>query len=88
VQDNANTVAHQSALHDVIYLALLTDSTRFITLHTDGGGEKIPLEGVEEGYHQLSHHGRDEDKISQPVIIEEPRCNPGATCTDGQQRRS
>ncbi|MEO9594561.1 DUF1552 domain-containing protein [Rhodopirellula bahusiensis] len=71
VSDNSHTIAKQSAMHDVIYLAIQTDSTRFITMHTDGGGERVPLEGVDQGYHQLSHHGRDEDKITQLGIIEE-----------------
>ncbi|MGI9470849.1 MAG: DUF1552 domain-containing protein [Rubripirellula sp.] len=71
VSDNADTIAMQSAMHDVIFLALQTDSTRFITMHTSGGGERIPLEGVDQGYHQLSHHGRNEEKISQLGIIEE-----------------
>ncbi|MCC9644570.1 DUF1552 domain-containing protein [Rhodopirellula sp. JC740] len=71
VTDNSHTVAKQSAMHDVIYLAIQTDSTRFITMHTDGGGERVPLQGVDQGYHQLSHHGRDEDKITQLGIIED-----------------
>jgi hypothetical protein len=68
---NANDlIARQSVMHDVMYLALQTDSTRFITLHTNGGGEVVPIEGVEEGYHQLSHHGLDAEKIEQLARIE------------------
>lgn len=36
-----------------------------------GNGGRIPLEGVEQGYHQLRHHGRDEKKIAQLAIVEE-----------------
>ncbi|SMP42168.1 Protein of unknown function [Neorhodopirellula lusitana] len=71
VRDNSDTIAKQTAMHDVIFLALQTDSTRFITMHTSGNGGRVPLEGVEQGYHQLSHHGRDEKKIAQLAIIEE-----------------
>ncbi len=71
VSDNSDTIAMQTAMHDVIFLALQTDSTRFVTMHTGGGGQRIPLDGVEQGYHQLSHHGRDEQKITQLAIIEE-----------------
>lgn len=71
VQDSSDTIAMQTAMHDVIFLALQTDSTRFITMHTGGGGQRIPLDGVQQGYHQLSHHGRDGDKIAQLAIIEE-----------------
>ena len=71
VGDTSNTIALQTAMHDVIFLALQTDSTRFITMHTSGDGGRIPLDGVEQGYHQLSHHGRDKKKIAQLAIIEE-----------------
>ena len=71
IADNDDTIAKQKAMYDVIFLALQTDSTRFITLHTEGSGHKIPLKGVSQGYHQLSHHGRDENKISELAIIEE-----------------
>jgi hypothetical protein len=55
---------------DIMFLALQTDSTRFMTLHLNGNGGTIPLEGVEEGYHNLSHHGLDEDKIDQLTRVE------------------
>ena len=57
-------------ISDVVRLALATDSSRFITLHLGGSGGVLPIEGVEEGYHGLSHHGRDEDKIAQLALIE------------------
>ncbi len=56
---------------DVVNLALQTDSSRFITLHLPGAGGVIPIEGVDEGYHSLSHHGRDETKLAQLAIVEE-----------------
>lgn len=71
VLNEDDAVAHQAAMQDVIFLALQTDSTRFITMHSDGNGNVVPLPGVEQGYHQLSHHGRNEEKISQLGIIEE-----------------
>src|SRR5690606_23488289 len=51
-------------------LALETDSTRFITYHLGGSGGVVPLPNVEEGYHSLSHHGRDDDKLEQLAIVE------------------
>ena len=71
VSDTANAIAQQAAMQDVMFLALQTDSTRFMTMHISGGGERVPLPGVDQGYHQLSHHGRDEEKIKQLGIIEE-----------------
>jgi hypothetical protein len=63
-------VARQKTMCDVIRLALKTDSTRFITFHIGGTGGVLPIEGVDEGYHALSHHGRDEEKLSQLALVE------------------
>ncbi len=71
VADSANTIALQSAMYEVMFLAIQTDSTRFITMHSSGGGQRVPLAGVDQGYHTLSHHGRDEVKLAQLAIVEE-----------------
>lgn len=71
VTDSANTIAQQAAMYDVMFLAIQTDSTRFITMHSSGSGQRVPLEGVDQGYHSLSHHGRDEEKLNQLAIVEE-----------------
>jgi len=63
-------VGLQRLMSDVIRLALETDSTRFISYHLGGSGGVVPLPGVDEGYHSLSHHGRDEDKLEQLAIVE------------------
>jgi hypothetical protein len=63
-------IGRQRLMSDVVRLALATDSSRFITLHLGGSGGVLPIEGVEEGYHGLSHHGRDEDKIAQLALVE------------------
>lgn len=63
-------VARQKTMSDVIRLALKTDSTRFVTLHLPGSGGVVPVEGVAEGYHSLSHHGRDEEKLAQLALVE------------------
>ncbi len=75
VRDAGDLIAHQAAMHDVILLALQTDSTRFITMHSNGSGQKIPIQGVDQGYHQLSHHGLDKAKIAQLALIEEAQMN-------------
>lgn len=64
------TLIQQRAMLDITALALQTDSSRFVTLHMGGGGGRIDLEGVDEGYHNLSHHGRDDDKLDQLSIVE------------------
>ena len=63
-------IGRQRLMSDMVRLALSTDSSRFITFHLGGGGGVVPLEGVEEGYHSLSHHGRDDDKLEQLAIVE------------------
>jgi hypothetical protein len=63
-------IGRQRLMSDMIYLALTTDSTRFISYHLGGAGGVVPIEGVEEGYHSLSHHGRDEQKLAQLALVE------------------
>lgn len=70
IPDNNEVIKRKELMLDIMFLALQTDSTRFITLHIDGNGESIPIPGVNEGYHSLSHHGLDEDKIEQLTRVE------------------
>ncbi len=70
INDNDEVIRRKQLMLDIMLLALQTDSTRFMTLHLNGNGGTIPLEGVEEGYHNLSHHGLDEDKIDQLTRVE------------------
>jgi hypothetical protein len=70
ISDNNAVIRKKRMLLDIMYLAIQTDSTRFMTLHMNGNGGAIPIEGVEEGYHSLSHHGLDENKIDQLTLVE------------------
>lgn len=70
IADPSDVISRQRLMHDVIRLALKTDSSRFVTFHTGGGGGVVPIEGVDEGYHSLSHHGMDETKLEQLAIVE------------------
>jgi hypothetical protein len=63
-------VGRQRLMSDMVRLALATDSSRFITLHFGGSGGVVPIPGVEEGYHSLSHHGQDEEKLAQLALVE------------------
>ncbi|MEC8556001.1 MAG: DUF1552 domain-containing protein [Planctomycetota bacterium] len=78
IADPSDLIARQRAMHDVIRLALKTDSTRFITFHTGGGGGVIPIAGIDESYHTLSHHGMDEEKLQQLGKIERAMVNQWA----------
>lgn len=70
IKDHAEFTARMELLYDLIYLALQTDSTRLITLQAAGGNSVVNLDGVDDGWHNLSHHGEDPQKIEQLAIIE------------------
>ncbi|MEM7515688.1 MAG: DUF1552 domain-containing protein, partial [Planctomycetota bacterium] len=69
--DRGDTISIERAMLGIVRLALATDSTRFVTLHLPGNARLKNLEGVEERYHTLSHHGKDEDKLDQLAIVEQ-----------------
>jgi hypothetical protein len=75
INDPSDLIGRQKTMCDVIKLALQTDSTRFITLHIPGAGGVIPIDGVDQGYHNLSHHGRDETKLEQLALVENAMIN-------------
>jgi hypothetical protein len=62
---------------DIVHMALVTDSTRFITLHVTGNNVQ-GIEGVDESYHTLSHHGMDADKLEQLARVEQGVINTWA----------
>src|SRR5688572_18308314 len=61
-------------MYDLARLAFETDSTRVVTLLLDSvNSPAIELDGVAvaDGYHNLSHHGKSEAKLSQLKAIDE-----------------
>ena len=70
ITDRADFTGRMQLMYDMIFLAIQTDSTRLVTLHGAGGAEVVALDGVDDGWHNLSHHGRDPDKIEMLAIIE------------------
>jgi len=61
-------------IYDLARLAFETDSTRAITLMLNSVGTPVlQVEGatITDGYHNLSHHGKAEDKLAQLKIIDE-----------------
>jgi hypothetical protein len=70
VADRTDIIAKTRLMHDLIRLALQTDSTRIIT-YKAGGMNAVPkIEGVSNDWHQLSHHGLDPAKIAELKTIE------------------
>ena len=55
---------------DLMKLALQTDSTRIITYNIVGWKGSPGLSGVTKGYHDLTHHGQDPEKLRQLELIE------------------
>ena len=70
ISSSADFVGRARLMTSVMKLALETDSTRFISYHLGSGNGVVPLDGVEDGYHNLSHHGLDEGKLEQLKIVE------------------
>jgi hypothetical protein len=57
---------HARLMFDIMALGFQSDTTRIATfmLTNGGSGRSYPEIGVTGGHHELSHHGRDESKIS------------------------
>ncbi len=72
IDDKNDAIGRQRLMNDMIVLALQTDSTRTVTFQLTGMNS-VPsnLDGVSTDWHNLSHHGKDPDKIDELKIIEE-----------------
>ena len=59
-------------MYELVGLALQTDSTRVISLLIPGAGQVFTLDGesLVAGYHGLTHHNNDEDKIRDLVRLD------------------
>ncbi len=65
-----NEVAVDRIFLDIVHMALAADSSRFVTLHISGNNVN-GIEGVDESYHNLSHHGLNDEKLRQLAIVEQ-----------------
>ena len=66
----ADVITKQKLMLDIVRLALQTDSTRFVTVFFNGSSSVPPIPGVTSDWHNLSHHGRNPEKLDQLKIIE------------------
>ncbi len=60
-------------MYESVKLAFQTDSTRSVTLMLNSVGTpvvEIPGETISDGYHNLSHHGKSEEKLAQLRVID------------------
>ncbi|MFY9255360.1 MAG: DUF1552 domain-containing protein [Fuerstiella sp.] len=68
--DGRKIVERMRLMYDVMHLALENDSTRFVTYNIAGMNAVPVIQGVDSDYHNLSHHGKDPEKIAQLTIVE------------------
>ena len=70
----AQYMAKVQVMYDLARLAFETDSTRAITLMLNSVGTpvvQIAGETITDSYHNLSHHGMAEEKLTQLKVIDE-----------------
>jgi hypothetical protein len=73
VTDSREYLEKLRLMYDVAQLAFATDSTRNITMMLDGvSSPAIKVEGksLSDGYHNLSHHGRNAQKLAEVEQID------------------
>lgn len=70
VADQADLIGRTRLLFDLTHLALQTDSTRLVTIMLGGSTYVPPIQGVNLGHHDLSHHGKEPGKLEQLKIVE------------------
>jgi hypothetical protein len=70
IRDRNDIINRARQLYDMMYLALLTDSTRLITYSVGDSNSVATLPGVSMNYHDLSHHGQDPEKLKQLATVE------------------
>ena len=70
VSDRTDIIAKADLMYDMMHLALQADSTRLITFFKNGINAVPPIDGVTQDYHNLSHHGKDPEKIEELTVIE------------------
>src|SRR5262249_7615051 len=70
VADPTDLIGKTRVWFDLMHLAIQTDSTRLITLQMLGTSGVPPIQGVTQGHHDLSHHGKDPAKLAQLKMLE------------------
>ncbi len=70
VADPNDDVTRFKLMLDLVALAIQTDSTRFVSLYVSGSSRVQPIPGISIGFHGLSHHGQDPEKLGQLKIVQ------------------
>ena len=66
-QEPSDFGEHVRVMGDLMVLAFQTDATRVCTFmfSVAAGGQTYPMLGIQEGHHELSHHGGNEEKLAK-----------------------
>ncbi|HYE97383.1 MAG TPA: DUF1552 domain-containing protein, partial [Planctomycetota bacterium] len=69
----ATYAEHIQQMADLLVLAFQADVTRVVTyvIANEGSNKPYPFAGVPEGHHDLSHHGKDAQKMAKIAKINE-----------------
>jgi hypothetical protein len=70
INDRNDAIGKQRLMYDMIVLALQSDSTRNISFQLSGMNAVPTITGVKNDWHNLSHHGKDPEKIAELQMIE------------------
>lgn len=70
IQDHADFIGRIALMYDMIRLAIQSDSSRVITFNQPNLNDVLPKDGITQGYHSLSHHNGDPEKIRQLELVE------------------
>lgn len=80
----------EAMMYDLMALALETDSSRVMTLFLGGEGQVFTIDGetLKSGYHMLSHHGNDPEKIAQLIKVDHEHMRCLANFLDQLKRKT
>ena len=70
ISDANDLIGRMKLVFDLVPLALQTDSTRVVSILCHGRNDVPKVDGVSVDHHNLSHHGKDPEKIRQLELIE------------------
>jgi hypothetical protein len=70
VADPNDDVTRFKLMLDLVSLAFQTDSTRFVSLYVSPSSRVQPIPGISIGFHGLSHHGQDPEKLTQLKVVQ------------------
>jgi hypothetical protein len=68
--DPRDSIGRARVMFQLARLAVQTDSTRVVSVFIRGSDAKPPIPGIDQGHHDITHHGMSPEKIAKLKIIE------------------